>query len=184
MKKIHLVSVVGILLVSLISGLIYITVQQSLRLSANDPQIQMSEDSAKLLVNGKMPQQLLVNPIVDLAQSLDPFIIIYSQDGKPVVSSGILNNQIPLPPNGVFSYTKSHTQDRFTWQPQQGVRIAAVITYYPGLHPGFVLAGRSLREVEKREDLLTQQVAVFWLVLVAIVVGAHFYLGKSKRSLS
>ncbi len=37
-----------------------------------------------------------------------------------------------------------------TWQPERRVRIATVVVRYEGRESGFVLAGRSLREVEER----------------------------------
>jgi hypothetical protein len=43
-------------------------------------------------------------------------------------------------------------ETRFTWQPAAGVRAAVVVTSYGGASPGYVLAGRSLRETELLED--------------------------------
>jgi hypothetical protein len=80
---------------------------------------------------------------------------------------------------GVFDYTRAHGQDRITWQPRSGVRSAAIVARYGGAHPGFVLAGRSLREVEAREDRLTLMVGIAWaatlgasLVAVGLVTFA------------
>jgi hypothetical protein len=46
---------------TVLSGLIYLAVQQSYRQSANDPQIQMAEDGAAALENGS-PIQILFPP--------------------------------------------------------------------------------------------------------------------------
>jgi hypothetical protein len=78
-------------------GLVYLTVQQALRMDANDPQIQMAEDAVSAL-NG-----------------------------------------------GVLDYMRQHGEERVTWQPEKGVRMATVVVRYD---KGFVLAGRSLREME------------------------------------
>ncbi len=72
--------------------------------------------------------------------------------------------EIPLPPPGVFAYTRTNRQNRVTWQPEPAVRIAAVIQHVAGAKPGFVLAGRSLREVEVRE-----QQALFAALLAMLV---------------
>ena len=40
-------------------------------------------------------------------------------------------------------------EDRLTWQPEPGVRSATVVVHYQGAQAGFVMAGRSLREVGK-----------------------------------
>ena len=46
------------------------------------------------------------------------------------------------------------------------MRSATVISRVGGSRPGFVLAGRSLREVEKRESELTQMVLGAWFVAI------------------
>ena len=55
-----------------------------------------------------------------------------------------------------------------TWQPRSGVRIAAVVVPWRG---GTVLAGRSLRLVETREDEALLLAAGGWLVGL-VVIGA------------
>jgi hypothetical protein len=44
---------------TLLCGLVYLAVQQSLRQGANDPQIQMAEDAAAALVAGSTPESVL-----------------------------------------------------------------------------------------------------------------------------
>lgn len=146
-------------------GLTYLTVQQNYRQSANDPQIQMSEDIASTLESGKEVASVIPGNAVDLSKSLAPFIIVFNDAGQPISSNASLVGRIPVPPKGVFTYTKDHGQDRFTWQPRDGVRIAAVVTSYKQ-GSGFVLAGRSLREVEKRSYQLLVHVGVVWAVTI------------------
>lgn len=72
-------------------------------------------------------------------------------------------------------------ENRLTWQPREGVRIAAVIVFY---QDGFVLAGRSLREVEIREAQVTQFAGLTWLLalvttLIVIAFG-EFFLAEKK----
>jgi len=133
--------------------LVYLAVQQALRESANDPQIQMAEDAAARFGSGAALLQGLFEPTesIDIAKSLAPFIIIYDDDGKAVASTGGLHGQPPSPPPGVFDYVRQNGEERVTWQPEPGVRIASVVVRATGTRAGFVLAGRSLREVEKRE---------------------------------
>jgi hypothetical protein len=65
-----------------------------------------------------------------------------------------------------------------TWQPAPNVRMATVVVPYSGSNvSGFVVAGRSLREVEVREASLTKMVGLAWIIgLVATLVAAA--LGK------
>lgn len=149
--------------ITALSGLVYAVVQQNYRQSANDPQIQMAEDAAAQLEAGAQPQALVGAGKVDIARSLSPFLIVYDDTGNPVASSAQLNGQIPTLPTGVFSSVRQSGEDRLTWQPQEGVRSAAVITHFGGSQPGFVLSGRSLTEVEKRESQLTWMVGFGWL---------------------
>jgi hypothetical protein len=140
-------------LTTLFSLLAYVLVQQDIRQSANDPLIQMAEDQIQ-------PQNL---PTVDISQSLAPFTIIFDNNGQPISSSGTLNGSIPTIPLGVFQYVRMSGEDRFTWEPMSGVRIAAVVDHFVGAHPGFILAGRNIREVEKREDHALFITGAAWL---------------------
>lgn len=173
------------LLMTLATLMIYGAVQQVLRQSANDPQIQMSEDAARTLANGTSPAAIVQRDAVDMATSLMPYLIIFDDKGNVVASSARLNGQTPSLPVGVLDYVHQQGEDRITWQPQQGVRSATVIVPYSGSSSGFVLAGRSLREVEKREDQLTTNLAMGWLVSLAallvavttcVVIGARLIL--------
>src|SRR3954447_21008146 len=154
---------------TLLAALIYGAVQQNIRLSANDPQIQVAEDTAQRLGQGGQPDAQLAQQPVDIAKSLAVFTMVFDAAGQPRVSGAQLDGQIPVVPAGIFDYVRSHDEERVTWQPRPGVRIAAVVTRYSGTQSGFVLAGRSLREVEKRTHLLTLQVGVAWL---ATMVGS------------
>ena len=68
-----------------------------------------------------------------------------------------------------------------TWQPQSGVRVAQVSVPWSG---GTVLAGRSLREVERRIDQLLLLVAAAWVAglagaAVVSVAGAWLWRGNA-----
>jgi hypothetical protein len=138
--------------ITALCGLVYLAVQQDLRQGANDPQIQIAEDAATALAGGAPVESVLPAGRVDVAESLAPFLVVFDGSGGPVASSGLLHGQTPALPAGVLDYVRTHGEDRITWQPEPGVRIAAVIVGYGGAEGGFVLAGRSLREVEVRED--------------------------------
>jgi hypothetical protein len=150
-----------------ICGLVYMAEQQSLRQGANDPQIQLAEDAAAALSDGKSTITAVVPAsIVDVGRSLAPFIMAFDPSEAVSASSGLLHGQNPVLPAGVLDYVKKNGEDRITWQPEPGVRIAAVVERVESTG-GFVLAGRSLREVEKRENQTVQITAVFWLVTLA-----------------
>lgn len=137
-----------------VSLMSYAVGQQVLRQTANDPQIQMAEDWATKLSSGTGPFAASGEKI-DVAASLAPYVVIYNESGKAIAGTGYLDNNLAAIPAGVFSYVRSRGEERVTWQPSPGVRSAIVVTKYNG---GFVMAGRSLLEIEKREDNLLRQV--------------------------
>ncbi len=162
-------------------GFAYVGVQQNYRTSLNDPQIEVAAQAVDLVKSGQNPTALVPTEPVDMAASLATFIIFYDANGKVAASSGALNGATPTPLAGVFDYTKAHGEDRFTWQPQTKVRVAAVVRQTA---TGYVLAGRSMREVETRIDSLTNLAAMAWflglgLSLAATLALAHFRYRKN-----
>lgn len=148
------------LVIVFLCGVIYPTVQQTFRMGANDPQIQMAEDAARALEAGQAPETLVPAAKVDIALSLSPYLVLYSAGGSPSAGNGTLDGALPTLPAGVFETAKAAGEDRITWQPRAGVRSAVIVVPVNGGKDGFVMAGRSLREAEKRVDNLTLQVAV------------------------
>jgi hypothetical protein len=155
-------------------GLVFIGLQQSLRMAANDPQQQLAEDLARKLDAGAAPGTVVGAPDVDLAVSLAPFVAVYDPAGTVLAADGMLDGGPPRPPIGVLDAARSSGMDTVTWQPRAGVRIAAVVVPW---HGGTVLAGRSLRVVEDRVGQLRGLAAIAWLgglalLAVACAVGA------------
>lgn len=163
--------------VALACSLIYLTVQQNYRTNAGDPQIQLAQDTARFLSDQADLSAIVesLNGNVEMDKSLAPFLAVYDKDGKLLKSSGMISGKTPDLPKGVFDYTKSHNESTFTWEPQKGVRIAAVLEKFSGNSQGFVLAGRSLKEVEKRETNLLLEVGMGFVAgLVGTLITAIF----------
>lgn len=164
--------------ITLVSLVIYLAVQQGYRMSANDPQIQMAEDAATRLAADIPAQSIVGTGVVEIGGvrgSLAPYLVVFDDGGRPVASSMRLDGRTPTLPAGVFDYARRHGEDRITWQPRPGVRGAIVVVRHSGRRAGFVLAGRSLREVEVREHDLTLQVLAGLLVtLFATLIAVAF----------
>jgi hypothetical protein len=171
MKKTFLKIFFGLVILTIIFLTIYVGNQQILRIGANSPQIQMAEDTANALQNGTSPADFMpaMRQPFDMSQSLATFTMIFDGGGVALESSATLSGEAVVPPAGTFDYAKTHGEDRFTWQPKVGERFAVVLKYYGGTRPGFVLVGRSLREVEKQEDNLLKIVGLAWLGCVFIL---------------
>jgi hypothetical protein len=155
--------------------LIYLVAQQTWRTSANDPQIQLARDAAAALAAGRPVDTVVAHDAVDMERSLAPFLIVFDADGKIVGASGTLRGHVPGMPAGVFASVRKSGEDRITWQPIGGVRIASVIVSYSGSRQGFVLAGRSLEETQNRISQFGNLIALAWaatLVGLLVVVAA------------
>ena len=158
-------------IITLLFGTIYAVAQQSLRQTANEPETQLAEDAAAKLDQGAAAPSL-ISGRVDMKASLAPFVIIYNTSGHVVAGSGYLNGQIPVIPFGVLTHTMSTMSAKpnaVTWQPQPGVRLATVEV---AARNYYVLAGRSLREVEKHENEVLKLSAFGWLVAIVVLGGA------------
>ncbi len=171
--------VFAILILTLSYGVIYFAYQQILRQGANDPQIQMAEDYSDQLSSGESLSIFTGLKLVDIDKSLSPYVMVYDDKGTLKFSSARFNGNIPTIPSGVLEYTKNHIEDRVTWQPSIGVRQAIVVKYYKGNNNGFVVAGRSLREVEIREDNLTKQLFFLWVISVVVIILAELMSRKA-----
>ncbi len=100
-----------IAIVTVISGIIYATVQQTYRSGANDPQMQIARDINSKLQHGK-PVENFFTGTIDIAQSLSVFNVLYDDSGKPIRSSGYLQNKMPAIPAGVFEFAKKKWRAR------------------------------------------------------------------------
>lgn len=157
-----------------ICGLIYAADLNGLRSAADDPQIQLVEETVTSLDAGAAPATVVSSTAVDPSSSLRPYVVVFDAAGRPIASSVTLHGRQPDFPATVFDAVRGGGQDRITWQPEPGVRSAVVVERWRG---GFVLAGRSLRLTEERETDLELLVALGWLgtlaltALAAVVVG-------------
>lgn len=156
-------------LATVLSLALYGIPQQVLRMGANDPQVQLAGDFAAQLEQGVSPEDAMPSGHVDIAHSLAPFLIAYDQTGKPIASQGTLDGSIPTPPKGVFDFALQNGEDRPTWTPRRGVRLATVVRRVGGAHPGFVLAGRSLDEVQQRIQHVWDMATFAWLLMLGMI---------------
>lgn len=175
---------------TVLAGTILAVVQQQYRQSANDPQISIAED-VKVAFDSKKPTTILdtLPKNVDIFNSLSPFVILYNgKSGDEHALGGNVafearpnETEFDLP-KGVFDWVRSHGEDRITWQPKSGVRIAAVIL--PLNNGDYVLAGRNMREIEKREQMLNLEVMMGWAVAVfgsLVVIGIVEFIFPPKK---
>ncbi len=167
---------------SMLAGLLYVSGQYILRHSANDPQIQLSQDWTAQIQVGTLPKQLDLGVPIDPGKSLAPFGIMYNAEGKIVASSVKTPESMALPDGVLESVDRSsNAESRFTWQPASGERYAVVIKKSQGADGAvyYALAGRNLREVEKRESQLFAMTVFAWLVTLAGSFYIQYVIRKS-----
>lgn len=176
-----------------------LAVQQNFRATADDPQTQLAEDGAAMLAAGTQPDVVFAQPNsaapnlrlsgpIDIGRSLAPWVAVYGSGGTPLSSDGRLHGALPELPPGIFDYVRDSGQDRVTWRPEPGLRIALVIHRVEGSKPYFVASGRSLRETERRVNSLNLMTLIAWAaallgsLLVAILFGSDFKRASHSES--
>lgn len=168
----------------------YAMVQQSTRLGANDIPTVQAQAIEQSLKQGAPPEEILADKTIDLGNgALAPFAIITDDSYHVLAASAVLSGKTPLPPAGVFSYTKSHLNDNITWQPQAGVRLAThVTTYNAPSGSGFIITGQSLTPFEDRVSTFTAIAVLSWIGVMAwtsfVLLLPSMMRGRSTRSKS
>ncbi len=166
-------------------ALAYVGLQQNYRLSANDPQIQIAQDIAAAINRGDAQASAIVppEPTSDISSSLATFVVIYSATGTPLGASAGIDGKAPTISQGVLATALKAGENRVTWEPKKGTRIAAVITSFKSpTESGFILVGRSLKEVEIRERLLmTITAAAAAVALVFSFLAVWWMIKKSHK---
>jgi hypothetical protein len=157
-----------------LAALVYGAVQQDLRQSANDPQAQLAEDAAARLDAGAAPDEVVPTGTVDMAVSLAPYVIVFDANARQVASSAQLHGSAPPFPASVMDAVRARGAEAITWQPESGVRSAVVVEPWRG---GFVVAGRSLRLIEEREDHILLLSGGMWLLTLAATACAALLVG-------
>ncbi len=153
---------------SLILGTSYTMVQQSTRLSADDLPLTTAQVAKQELQNGSTATEVVPTLKTNLQTDSSVFIIVTDSSKHVLASSAVLNGRTPLPPNGVFSFTAQHGSDHFSWQPQNGVRLAArVLKYGASPNDGYIITGQSLKQFENRISAYGWLALAGWLAVLA-----------------
>jgi hypothetical protein len=171
----------ALMIVTVLCGLIYVTVQHLHRSGANDPQLQLALDLKNAIETDQSTVRWTPGDSIEISKSLSVFKTFYNANGEPLLSTGFLDGRPPRIPKGVFDFTARCGEDVLTWQPRVGVRMAMVLESVNSPQIAFVAVGRSLKEIEKRESTLVTMVAVAWLVCIGVIV-LHFLVSHFTRN--
>jgi hypothetical protein len=170
----------GAILAALAAGVVWFGAGLALRSGGNRQPLRLAAAAASRLASGSRPAAVLP-PMIDMASSPAPFVIVFDAQHHILASSGRLNGQLPVLPASVLAWVDRHGQDRITWQPQPGLREAAVIEPYRGTRQGIVLAAQSLRDISSRQLILAWSIACTWLAALAVaIVAVRLLPGRAR----
>lgn len=179
MKYIFKILVI-VIFISLISLMVYGTMQQTLRQGINIIPVQLATDAVNKLESGVSAKSVPLPANVEISKSISPFVMILDQNNKVLVSSGTLNGAPPVIPQGTFDYVAKSGQDRVTWQPEPGIREAIVVdSYSVGGSGGYVIAGTSLKESEAITDKVGRDIFIGWIVINAFAIVSYSIICSS-----
>lgn len=137
--------------------------------------------AAKINV-GQDPAKVIPTDNIEISKSVAPYLIVFDDNGKVLATNAKLNGQDPKIPQGVLDFTKANGQDRVSWQPAPDVRSAIIVTHFSNSKiSGSVVAGRSLREPEKRVEMLGAQVGLAYIVTMAATFFATLIFAETRK---
>jgi hypothetical protein len=181
-KSILIYWVIIAFLVTFTSLLVYVAVQQVLRLGANGIPAELAEKTSINLENAKSPLDSVPGEIIDISKSSGTFAMIFDKDKNLLASSAVMGIAEPSYPKGVFDYVDKNGEDRITWQPQKGLRFATI-----AIKAGdkYVVAGRSLKETEKLINTVGNLVFYAWLACMifssALLAIIYVFIKKVSK---
>jgi hypothetical protein len=180
-------AIVGV--ATLVLGAAYTMAQQSTRLSADDLPLTTSQVAKQELQSGSDTKDVVPTLKTNLRDDTSVFMIITDSTQHILASSAVLDGRTPLPPKGVFDYTNAHGSDHFTWEPSNGVRVAArATTYHQAPDNGFIITGQSLKPYEDRIStfgliaLAAWMASVAWSFLFILLPVAGYKPPRPKKS--
>jgi hypothetical protein len=154
-------------MVTVAIALIYLVAQQALRLAANDlPRLQ-AQDAVTRLNAGNSPRVAVTQSTVELADPGATFTQVYDETNHLVATSAVLGGEVVVVPEGVLAEARARGEDRVTWQPAPGVRLASVARPWRG---GVVVSGRSLAPTEQQIDQIRGLCVMAWLGALAVAL--------------
>jgi hypothetical protein len=152
---------------TLVLGAAYAMTQQATRLAVNDLPLATAQTVKHELENGAGAADVVPSVKTDLSNDSTVFVTVTDSSQHVLASNAKLSGKSPLPPSGVFEYTKSYGMDQVTWQPSGNARLATIVLNYgEGQNSGFIITGQSLKQTEKRISVYTALAAAAWTAML------------------
>jgi hypothetical protein len=161
------------IIITLIFGSVYVTLQQFGRHSANAAPAAAA--AAQVQHMGSAPT---TGPGLELTADSGVFVMVFGADNKPTSTTVSLHGAPPDIPEGVLETARTLGSDAVTWQPEPGLRMAVVARQAPG---GVVVAGQSLTPFEDSDRLSQLFLAAGWVGSMVVLAGAYAATELARR---
>jgi hypothetical protein len=161
------------IIITLIFGSVYVTLQQSGRHSANAAPAAAA--AAQVQQMGFKPT---TEPGLELTADSGVFVIVFGEDNKLTSTTVSLHGAPPDIPAGVLETARTLGSDVVTWQPEPGLRMAVVARQAPG---GVIVAGQSLTPFEDSDRMTQLFLAAGWLGSLVVLAGAYAATALARR---
>lgn len=150
-------------------SLVYLAIQQSIRMGANEIPAQFTAETLIKLENGQSAESSVPAEKTDVLKSLNAFVMVYDKNKNLIGTSGITGSEKISYPKSALDYLEKNGESRVTWQPKSGLRFATVAIKYDN---GYIVAARSLLETENLIGIIGKLVIAAWLSCIAFSVFA------------
>jgi hypothetical protein len=161
------------IIVTLIFGSVYVTLQQFGRHSAN-----AAPAAAAAVQVQQMGSEPTTEPRLELTADSGVFVMVFGEDNKPVSTTVSLHGAPPDVPAGVLETARTVGSDAVTWQPEPGLRMAVVARQAPG---GVVVAGQSLTPFEDSDRMSQLLLAAGWVGSMVVLAGGYTATALARR---
>lgn len=173
------------LTITLIFLVIYLVMTQSYRHNSYDPQIQVVNDYVNNLEDGKKIDPAKITSKVNIKTSLSSFVMFFDKDQKTLASTAKIGGATPTLPKELLQDAKKKGEVRVIWEPEKGIKTATVVRYYQAKdNSGYVVTGRSLKEVENRISNLNYLITIGFIVTIILSFLAVYLVQNNSIKLN
>ncbi len=162
------------LIILLIFSTIYLVMQQTLRLEANQQPLRIASQIQSNWVNGQIMDTSFL-PKVELSDSAYAFGAVFNENGEVLSTNATFKGSDLDIPTGVLSKARNSGLDKVTWQPDSTHRFAIVAMAQAN---NVFVAGQSLRPTE---DLISQLGLFIGAAMALTLLVANFSLFAVRR---
>ncbi len=162
------------LVIVLIFATIYLVMQQTLRLEANQQPLRITSQMQSNWINSQIMDTSFL-PKVELDNSAYAFAAVFNEKGEILSTNATFKASDLDIPTGVLSTARNNGLDKVTWQPDATHRFAIVAMAQAN---NVFVAGQSLRPTE---DLTNQLGKLIGGAMVVTILFANFALLLLRR---